>query len=431
MNASRRSAAAPTHVQAACVSAVSAPAVMALALLLTGSPAQAETETGVALRQNALTAGWLQRPAGIALPEDRLGLSETRMRTWVSQTWAGQPWGETRLQAALELQSAFSSMPSAGLSLIGGGTVASRNPFEVVDLTWEGGGTAQTRARLERLDARWSLGAFDLDLGRQPISLGTSHFVGVLDVLAPFAPGALDASYKPGVDALRARTAVGDTGEAELIVAGSDPWNQGASIARMRTSIAGLDVELLGGRFRNRSFGGLGWEGELGPTGFWGELALFERRLDVETRRGGWEKAAFSGVVGADLKLPFEIHGGAALMVQDFGARRPEDLAAVMTDAPYREGWAFLGSHRYGVLTASRQLHPLVNGSLAGILNLVDGSTLWQPRATLSVSDNSDLGAYGWIGTGSPPRVNGGSVSPGSEFGMVPTGLGIYARWFF
>lgn len=430
MNASGLRALLAAFAPLVCVPAVCAPAVCAL-VVLAGSPAHAETETGVALRQNALTAGWLQRPAGVPLPGDRLGLSETRMRTWLGQTWSGQPWGETRLQAALELQTGFSSAPNTGLGLIGGGSPAPNNPFEIIDLTWDGGGTAQTRARIERLDARWSLGALDVDLGRQPISLGTSHFVGVLDVLSPFAPGALDASYKPGVDALRARTALGETGEAELILAGSDPWNQGGSIARLRTSLAGMDIELLGGRFRNRHFGGLGWEGELGPTGVWGEVALFQRRPDVETLRGGWDQAAFSGVVGTDFKLPFEIHGGAALMVQDFGARRPEDLASVMTDAPYQEGWAFLGSQRYGVLTASKQLHPLINGSLAGILNLVDGSTLWQPRATLSVSDNSDLGVYGWIGTGTLPHVDGASVTPGSEFGMVPTGLGIYARWFF
>lgn len=400
-----------------------------LAALLAGSAtsALAEPETGVALRQNALTVGWPNRAAGSPLPEGTLGMSETRLRTWLGQTW-----GDTTITGALELQTGFSSTGTV-LSLIGGTAPAQSRPFEVWDLSWSQAtpSAATARARLERLDVAWRWGALDFDLGRQPVSLGTSHFVGVLDVLAPFAPGALDASYKPGIDALRVRTALGETGEAEVIVAGKDPWHRGGTLGRWRSNWAGTDVEVLGGRFRDRGFGGLGWEGQLGSAGVWGEVALFQRRPDVEQIRAGWSAAALSGVVGADVNLPLDLHGGAALMYQDFGARRPEDLSSVYMDAPYQESWAFLGSAGYGVLTLSRSLHPLVTGSLAGIVNLVDGSSLWQPRLSFSISDNADLGAYGWIGAGAGPRVEGSKVTPGSEFGMVPTGLGLYARWFF
>lgn len=404
--------------------------LLAAGLVLAGAaPAMAQTEAGLALRQNSLTLDWPSRPAGVPLPAGSVGMSETRLRAWL-----GQSWEEVTITGAVEVQTGLSSAGSGGVGLIGGSISPSKSrPFEIVDLTWEQAPStaSSTRARVERLEVAWRWGMVDVDLGRQPVSLGTSHFVGVLDVLAPFAPGAMDASYKPGIDALRMRTALGDTGEAELIVAGRDPWRLGGTLGRMRGSVSGMDLEILGGRFRNRAFGGLGWEGELGPLGIWGELALFERRPAVEGYRGGWDGAAFSGVMGADFNLPFEAHGGLAVMHQDFGARRPEDLGSVYTDAPYQEGWAFLGAADYGVVTVSRQLHPLAQGSLAGIVNLVDGSMLWQPRVTLSVSDNSDLGAYAWIGLGAPPRVEGGTLVLGSEFGMVPTGLGLYARWFF
>ena len=120
-----------------------------------------------------------------------------------------------------------------------------------------------------------------------------------------------------------------------------------------------------------------------------------------------------------------------ALMFQDFGVRRPKDLVTVYGDAPYREGWVFLGSAGYALLTLHRELHPLVNADLAGLANLTDGSTLWQPRLTVSVSNNSDLSVYGWIGTGGKPRLSGFTVVTRSEFGMIPDGGGMYARWFF
>lgn len=359
-------------------------------------------------------------------------MAETRLRTWLTHSWNGLPWGDAHLQSALELTSHFSSHTGTSLGLIGGVPSATSRPFEIADLTWEPhSGGSRTRARVERLDLAWSLGMLDVQVGRQPVSFGTSHFVGVLDVLAPFAPGWLDASFKPGIDALRVRTSVGESGEAEVILAGAAPFGEGAAIARMRASLAGTDVELLGGRFRDRGFGGLGWEGELGPAGLWGELAAFQRRPDVETYRGGWSEAALAAVLGADFNLPLEARGGIALFLNDFGARRPQDLAAVYADAPFREGWVFLGSSRYAILTASRALHPLVSGTLAGLVNLVDGSTLWQPRLTLSVSDDADLGAYAWLGTGARPQTDGSRLEVHSEFGMMPTGLGLYARWYF
>ena len=72
-----------------------------------------------------------------------------------------------------------------------------------------------------------------------------------------------------------------------------------------------------------------------------------------------------------------------------------------------------------------------MNADLAGMVNLIDSSTLWQPRLTMSVSDNADLSIYGWITTGETPRMNGSAVEIRSEFGMLPYGAGLYARWFF
>ena len=68
------------------------------------------------------------------------------------------------------------------------------------------------------------------------------------------------------------------TGEAELIAVGSKEWSDGALLGRFRTSFGSTDIELVGGRFRRRASGGFGWEGGVNPIGYWGEMALFERK---------------------------------------------------------------------------------------------------------------------------------------------------------
>ena len=405
-------------------------AIFGLCTMLSGTADTFELHRGANFRQNILIMRW---PSGLntrLFPEGSFGVSATRARIW-SRVYRGA----FVLNGAVESKANFfsSGTDSGGLFGEGGGIFGTSRPLERWDLT---AGhieekSMNLRTRLERLDLRGTISRFDIDIGRQPVSLGTSHFVGVLDVIAPFAPGDLDATYKPGVDAVRVRRGIGMTGEAEIIAVGEKKWRDGAFLGRSRCSLKVIDVELVGGYFRRRTFGGIGWEGGIGSCGLWGEMALFQRRKDHEVYRGGWSEAAFSGVAGLDVRLADNTIVGAALMFQDFGVRDPEDLTDVYSDAPYQEGWVFLGSASYGVVTVHRQLHPLVNGDVAGLVNLIDGSSLWQPRLTISTGDNSDLSVYGWIGTGKKARIDGTIVTMRSEFGMLPDGCGFYARWFF
>jgi len=389
-----------------------------------------ETDYGVALRQNALLFRW---PGGFGKPlvtERSFGISETRIRLWTSAKCK-----DVTVNAALESRASFMSTILGGFGMFGGdgSLLGSSQPLRHWDLTKDHVDDKRTSvlSRIDRLDAVWRIGPVDIDLGRQPLSMGTSHFVGVLDVVAPFAPGDLDATYKPGVDALRIRKGIGMTGEVEIIAVGAREWEDGALLGRMRTSLPYVDLEIVGGRFRNRTFGGFGWEGGTNPFGLWGEVAVFERRKAHEEIRGGWSKAAFSSVVGLDYYIEADFVLGGGLMFQDFGARDTDELMSVYEDAPYREGWAFLGSASYGVVTLSKEFHPLVQGNAAGLVNMIDGSSLWQPRITINMGDNTDLCFYGWIGTGKKSEIDGATIKARSEFGMMPDGGGFYARWFF
>ncbi len=402
--------------------------LLGAALLVTVDSARAfEVEGGAALRETAV----LFRPPWEApLPDDAFGLAEIKLRPFVTvreenvsvSLAAETRVGLTAMNTALLTQ----GVASAGsVSVLGVSA-----PLRRFDLTWKHISDPHVawQTSIERADVFVHTGPVDIDLGRQPISLGTSRFVGVLDVIAPFAPGDLDSSYKPGVDAVRVRTGFGMAGEAELLAVAADPWEDSAIVGRLRDSFAGIDLEVLGGRFRQRNFGGLAFEGDAGIVGVWGELALFQRKS--EPHRAGWSKAAFSGVAGVDKNLPGNVLLSLGAFYHDFGARDTAELTAVSLDEPFLQGWSFLRAAGYGVVTGSYEFHPLVNGSAAGLINLVDGSTLWQPRITVSMADNADLTLYGWIGVGPKPRVEGLQLVTPSEYGAIPDGGGLYARWY-
>ncbi len=384
-----------------------------------------EFNPGLDVRQNALMMHWPSEMYELLFPRT-FGISETRIRISASINS-----GKIVLNGALESSAGFMSLNSNQLNE--GILFGKSKPLEHWDLTnYHIDETSSSlRTRIEQLNIKWSSGPYNIDIGRQPVSLGTSHFIGVLDVLAPFAPGDLDATYKPGIDAVRIRRGLGMTGEAEIIAVGAREWSDGAILGRYRSSFKSIALEFVGGRFRRRVFGGIGWEGEIKSTGIWGEMAFFERKENVEKFRGGWSEAAFSGVAGIDVNLPSKFKIGGSFMFQDFGVRDPRELIDIYEDAPFQEGWVFLGSSAYTVLSLHREMHPLVHCDLAGIINLIDNSTLCQPKITINTGDNTDLAFYGWVGTGRKPALKGITLSIRSEFGGMPDGGGFYARWFF
>lgn len=408
-------------------------ALAGAALLLPGLLSAWEFDVSGSLRQGVLAHGSVfssddTLPGGPALPGAG-GVSETRLRPGLRAVT-----DLVALELAVEGLFVFATNDAAGregASLLGNPAVL--QPHDPLGWQHVDEADLQISSRVERLWGRFRLGPLDLDLGRQAVGFGASRFVGVLDVVTPFAPGALDATYRPGVDAVRLRAYPGARSEIEAIAAWAEPVTTGVLLVRGRLSFGRADLEWVGGRFRARNFGGLGWEVDTGPFLLWGEAGLFQRH---EPHRAGWQRAAFTGVVGGDAMLPARMLAGLGLYYSDFGARRPAELLVVSRDRPFLEGWMFLRSAGYALITFGREWTPLTRSDLIGLINLADGSTLWQPRVSINVADNADLAAYAWIPTGARPELLAvGPVPVGvrtrSEFGLVPFGGGLYARWFF
>ena len=116
----------------------------------------------------------------------------------------------------------FAFETSSSFRLAGAGfqnTIES--PLRLFDMYSEfSNSTTSNIISIDRFWYHWRYKNFDITLGRQAIGLGTSHFISVLDIMAPFMPGTLDVlTYRPGVDAIRIQTAYGESGERDFIAA--------------------------------------------------------------------------------------------------------------------------------------------------------------------------------------------------------------------
>lgn len=292
-------------------------------------------------------------------------------------------------------------------------------------------GRTNIKGQLERFDFSFSMAGFDIQIGRQPVSFGTSHFISVIDVLTPSQPGYLDRSFKPGIDALRVRTLAGITGEAELIFAAAPDNNDNAFIGRVRNTCNGFDLELTAGRFRQRNFFATGFEGERRRVTIWGELALFQRRNEEAVFGGFSNQMAFSWIAGAERSTGHDWRHGLALMHQDFGARSAGNLAEVANTLPLKQGWVHTAGSDYLLINTERKMNPLTTLNVNIIHSLVDRSSLIQPQLNISTGNESDLAIFAWFNTGKKPEKTPNSLQIHSEFGGFSNGLGLIYRVYF
>lgn len=344
--------------------------------------------------------------------------SDTRLRhEWIaSETLDG-------LDLALEWSLKTSSLasPAAGFRLPASGASSA---FELHHLSLNPIDEAGTNLdlRLERFSYSFSRKNYDFTIGRQPLTLGRGRWFSILDIINPFAPGALDTTYKPGIDALTISRSLSPTEDLQLIAAASPQNDDGAWLVRYRQLIRSLDLEWVAGTFRSRRLIGVGYEGEIGRQPIFGELALFEVLPQKDLLNTG-DSTAFSGSLGLEWLLgPMEFLS-ISYFYQDFGARSPQDLPKAWLSAPIAQNWGFLGMRSYLHLGHSKTLDLKRSVSLNAMFNLEDESAILQPRLTWILNQKTDLTFWAFHGLGKSELQ--------SEFGSSGTGIGLFLKYYF
>lgn len=303
---------------------------------------------------------------------------------------------------------------------------------------WGDGGKLRAPLVLDEFTMKVYIGPVDLSIGRQPIGLGNNFIFTPNDFFHPFAPGAVDTAFRPGVDSLRIDARVGELSQISVIAAmgyGEDDqpsWRRSAILLRGSTNAGGFDFSLMGGKAEGRYLAAAAFSGEAWVLGLRGEGNL---SFPIDDPRHPFGQLA----LGLDhrwensLHLMFEYyyHGNGTtdsgqyldqLAVMDFGA----DL--------------FLGEH-YAALVLSGQPMPLL--TLQGMLmaNLTDPSILINPSIVYNAADEVEVIAAATIPIGLRPQEDGPVFLAGegpfnqprlrSEYGMYPYSVKLLARFYF
>jgi hypothetical protein len=310
--------------------------------------------------------------------------------------------------------------------LFAGQQSANTGRFSLLPLNW----TAQERGSLlwqhglDRLYVRFSFATADLVIGRQAISWGVGRIWTPSDLFVAFSPVAIDREFKPGVDAISLKVALGMFSQLEAVYAAfGDEFSRQDAAVRIQKTIGDFVLGFMGGKFYRDAVSGPFFDGEISGVGVRGELTVTHNTSHPRQER----RTFIRGVGSIDYRFANGVYALLECYYNGFGAEDPEDYRPLFTSARVARGEVYNVGRSYLGTTLQYEVHPLVTTSLTGLWNLLDQSCLIGPLLLVSLSNEADLrvGAYFPVGTG----LVGSHVR--DEFGLYPQVYYLQLRLYF
>ena len=250
------------------------------------------------------------------------------------------------------------------------------------------------RHRFDRLSLRFDLGEnADLVIGRQPVSWATTLFLTPSDPFSPFDPADPFREYRAGVDAARLRYYRGAFTQLEIVArparVGPDRDLTMTLLGRATSNYAGWDLGVWAGIVHDTFGAAASVSGAVGLWALRAEAAV--RDLD--------DRLVVRGTVGLDRTFAIarrDLYVVVEYQRDGLGATSPDGLIAAASSRAYTQGEVQVLGRDVGALQLSYQLHPLLSGGALLLGSLRDGSLLFGPSLSYSVSQSVGfrLGAF-------------------------------------
>ena len=280
------------------------------------------------------------------------------------------------------------------------------------------------RHRFDRLYVGWDNERFEINLGRQSISWGTTLFLTPSDPFTPFSPVDPFREFRAGVDAARVRFFPSPLSEVDVVarVTRSPAGKEATVLVRGLTTARGWELSGWVGIVYGDPAGALGAAGSVSNWAVRGEAVL----------RGLGDRRVFRGTLGLDRRLQL---GGRDLTLaveyqrDDLGAATPDEYAATLTSKTLVRGEHQVLGRDETVFQAAYQLHPLWNLSGISLWNLNDHSATLGANVGHSAGDDTTATVGVFLGLGD----DGATVARPlpSEYGSAGLTGYLSLSWYF
>ena len=284
-------------------------------------------------------------------------------------------------------------------------SIPDNNGNRALDLTdtWGEGNAVSAQVQIDRLSLSGRSNHFEWAVGRQAIGFGRILLASPLDIIAPFAPDAIDTEIRPGIDAIKVQGYFGPSTEIGGYAVLGDRLGDSSGLVSYSTNTGGTDILGIAGSLRDRPIVGFGVAGDVGGLGLKAEVACYAGK---HVSRPDGDLHHFFAI--AALECWYRFGSGLVLTGQYLyngaGADRPDDYMQALESAPIKEGLSFLLGQHYLLLAPSYEIHPLATLSGLIIVNLQDHSCLLRPALDISLSDNLSLMIFWALNLGDTPE---------------------------
>ncbi len=280
-----------------------------------------------------------------------------------------------------------------------------------------------TTLGLDRLSVSYASQNFVLKLGRQAVTWGSGLVFRPSDIIAPFAPNAIDTAYKPGVDMAYAQVLFDNGNDIEAVfvprraVAGGPMlWEESTFALRSTLLLGDLDGTVLLAQDHGDSLLALGLGGPVGNAAWNVELGQW-LLADGRTPLNVLANISNSGMIG-EMNITYF----AEYFRNGFGVdtATPLDVLPIALADRLATGQVFNVGQNFLALGAQLGVSAAVTVVPSVIASLDDGSVFVAVQAGYAVNDTLDVSLNASKGFG----VNG------TEFGGRETsaGSGVYLR---
>ena len=281
------------------------------------------------------------------------------------------------------------------------------------------------RHRFDRLNVGWTpTDAFDVRVGRQTMSWGTTLFLTPADPFLPFSPSDPFRVFRGGVDAARVRISPGPLSQIDVVVrtARTEVGDEVTALSRGLMTWKHWELSAWGGTLHGDGTGAVGASGAIGSWALRVEAVVREFDSTV-VGRGAIGLDRIFQLSDRDLFVVFEYQR------DGLGAVSPDDYRDIFRSQEFRRGEFQVLGRDETVFQASYQIHPLL--SVAGLVlwNLNDGSALLAPSFAYSAGDETAIAGGVYFGIGDS-TITVGRPLP-SEYGLSRATGYVSISWFF
>lgn len=266
----------------------------------------------------------------------------------------------------------------------------------------------------DRLWAQWARRRWTLRLGRQRIHWGKALIWNPNDWFNAWNFLDFDYEERPGSDALRLQYQAGLFAQFDMAVSPARQAKNWVSALRYGWHSGSFDWQALAGVYRNRLAAGIGWAGDVGKTGFKGEISAFHPVDSTAGETSVSATAEINMIVGSSWFL------NAGLLVNSNGIGGNTGLFR-LTQTNLSADNLMPGKVSF-LASASGSITSLIQSSITALYSPNGHLIILVPTAGWSVAENWDLDLTGqlfWL-----ENMNGNLENAGNA-------VFLRARWSF